>query len=938
MKKRKHRGPTLFDFIKSNNQENCRDKNSKKGLSKGSDVKKDSDGNGDKFSIGHNEVSGLLIGLKRNVETKHQEKARLNKNVTLTMLLNNNDESSGRNYSILTREMPDVIPGESYYLLQVTYDGNLGKAVLLMYDEKRHEIRKWVDTYGHKPYFLTDLEPQEVRRLGITKNSSFAGMDVIERYDLLNKKILRLTKIYTTDPLAVRELRDKVPRAWEAKIKYHDNYTYDLGLIPLLPYMVTKNGILPVPHKVSPEEIEKINEAFKGESDEFKKLAIAWIPIFEVPPPNVRVLAIDIEVFTPSLGRVPDATKAPYPITSVALASNDGMKKVLVLIRNNMKLTEEQIRKLSEQDIEIEFFDSERALVIELLRVIRKYPILLTYNGDNFDLQYIYNRALLLGIPENMIPIKKTSDYFTINHGIHIDLYKFYDINAIKTYAFGNKYKEVNLDAVASALLGEHKVSITKPISELEYDELVIYNFRDAKLTLQLFSFNSYLPWKLIVLISRISKLGVEEVTRKQISAWIKNLFFWEHRRRRYLIPNREDIIKLKGEVRSSATIKGKRYQGAFVFEPVVGVFFNVLVLDFASLYPTIIKKYNISYETVNEEGCTKYVEAPEVGHKICQEREGITALIVGLLRDYRVKIYKRKAKDKSLSDQMREWYNTVQAAMKVYINASYGVLGAESFELYCPPAAESITAFGRYAIRSTMRYTMEKGIPILYGDTDSMFLWSPSEEILKDIINWVQKEFGLEIEVDKVYRFVAFTGLKKNYIGVYPDGSIDVKGLLGKKRHTPQFLKEAFSNVIEMIKRIETPEDLVETRERIKDLVQQLYVNLRKQYYNLDEVAFHMQLTKGLNEYNKNVPQHVKAARMLLKFGVNVAPGDVISFVKVKGAEGVKPVQLAKLTELDLEKYYEAIDSTLSQILKAFSIDNSQLSGTSKLAAFLVK
>jgi DNA polymerase I len=535
-----------------------------------------------------------------------------------------------------------------------------------------------------------------------------------------------------------------------------------------------------------------------------------------------------------------------------------------------------------------------------------------------------------------MIIFKKVNDMFTTRHGIHIDLYQFYDINAIKTYAFGNKYKEVNLDAVAFALLGEHKVQITKSISELNYDELVIYNFRDAKLTLNLLTFNSWLPWKLMVLISRISKMSIEDVTRKQVSAWIKNLFFWEHRRRRYLIPNKEDIEKMKGSIKSSAIIKGKRYQGAFVFEPVAGIFFNVVVLDFASLYPTIIKKYNISYETVNELGCKKYIEAPEVGHKICQDREGITPLIVGLLRDYRVKIYKKKAKDKSLDGRLREWYNTVQSAMKVYINASYGVLGADSFELYCPPAAESITAFGRHAIKATMKRAEEHGIVVLYGDTDSMFLWSPPQDRLDNIITWVKNSFGLEIEIDKIYRFVAFTGLKKNYIGVYPDGSIDVKGLLGKKRNTPLFVKETFTQLIDMIREIKTPEEVVETRRRVKEVVKQLYTNPRKQYYDLDELAFHMQLTKSLNAYTKNMPQHVKAALMLRRFGVEIGQGDVISFVKVKGSEGVKPVQLAKLPELDLEKYFEVIETTLGQILKAFSIDSAYLNGTSKLEAFL--
>ena len=914
--KRPHRGPTLLDFLNKNKAQ--RSSTEKKVTQKPTYV-----------SL-QNEKQEEKKNIEKMVKLVMAKKANLSYQKLLS--------SGSRDYTTLLKPRREAEDGKEYYLLQVIYDGKRNKAVLLLYDEENHEIVEWVDAYGHKPYFLTNIAPEEVRELGLHKYKSFAGMEVVYRYDLLHFTRRKLTKIYTTDPLAVRELREKVPKAWEAKIKYHDNYTYDLGLIPTLKYKVKNKKLIPVPYKVTMDEVERVLKAFEDESEEFKQLAVSWIPIFEAPPPQVKAVAIDIEVFTPAIGRIPDAETAPYPIISVAIASNDGLKKVLVLIRENMKLTENQIKMLKEGEYEVEFYDSEKAMIMELMRIIRQYSILLTYNGDNFDLAYLYNRALALGIPKDMIIFKKGNDKFEIKHGIHIDLYRFYDIAAIKTYAFGNKYKEVNLDAVASALLGEHKVQLTKSISELNYFELAHYNFRDAKLTINLFTFDDYLPWKLMVLVSRISKLGIEDLTRKQVSAWIKNLFFWEHRRRKYLIPNKEDIIAMKGTVKSSAIIKGKSYQGAFVFEPSAGIFFNVVVLDFASLYPTIIKQYNISYETVNAPNCKEYYEVPEVGHKICKDVEGITSQIVGLLRDYRVKIYKKKAKDKSLDPKVREWYNTVQAAMKVYINASYGVLGAESFELYCPPAAESITAYGRFAIKSTMEYAKKHKIVVLYGDTDSMFLWDPPRELLDDIIEWVKKNFGLEIEIDKVYRFVAFTGLKKNYIGVYPEGDIDVKGLLGKKRNTPQFVKEAFISMIEMIKASQTPEDVVKTREKVKNLVRELYTNLRKQYYDLDELAFHMQLTKPIDSYTKNMPQHVKAAKMLRRFGIQLNQGDVVAFVKVKGSEGVKPVQLAKLPEVDIEKYYEAIESTLGQILRAFSLDAAALSGTTKLLNFLIK
>ncbi len=839
------------------------------------------------------------------------------------------------------KEEVTKVEGGVYYLMQVKYDGKRRKAVVLLYDSKNHKFVEWLDTYGHKPYFLTDLPPDKIREIRkLVKHPAFDGYDVVVRYDLLHDKERRMTKIYTKDPLAIKTLRNYVPKAWEAKIKYHDNYIYDIGLVPMMKYTVKDGKLLPIPVKISKEDVERLDEAFKNERRLFKSMARSWLPFFEADPPNIKFLAMDIEVYTPTIGRVPNATTAPYPIISIAFASNDGLKKVLVLMRDNIEFGEEFLSKSG--DVEVEFFDDERSLIMYAFELIRQYPILVTYNGDNFDLNYLYHRALVVGIPYETIPFKPAQDRYELLHGLHIDLYQFYSINAIKVYAFGNKYKETGLDAVAQALLGEGKVELTKPISELSYSELVKYNFRDARLTMELLSFNDYLPWKLIVLLCRVSKLGVEDVTRLQVSLWIRSLLFWEHRRRGYLIPLQEDIKALKSETRSSATIKGKKYQGAIVVDPATGAFFDIVVLDFASLYPSIIKQYNLSYETINcpHEECRLANDnrVPEVGHWICKKREGISSVIVGVLRDYRVKIYKKRAKDKSLPDDVRQWYDVVQMTMKVYINASYGVFGAETFDFYCPPAAESVTALGRHTIKSTMNKAKEMGIVVLYGDTDSMFLWNPPRDKLEEIIKWVNETFGLEIEVDKVYKFVTFSGLKKNYIGVYPDGSVDVKGLLGKKRNTPDFIKAAFNEIVKLLGTIDNPDGFIQVRQSIKSIVKDLFRGLREKWYNLDELAFRMQLTKPLSAYTKNTPQHVKAAKMLERFGVTLQPGDVIAFVKVKGREGVKPVQLAKLPEIDVEKYYDAIEGALGQILTAMDFNTQELRGISKLELFLTR
>ncbi len=828
------------------------------------------------------------------------------------------------------------------YLLNVQYDGDKGKALLKFLDEDKGIIIQYYDGYGHKPYFLVDIPPDKVKEISkIVSHPSFDHTEVVEKIDLLFNRKVTMTKIVTKDPLAVRTLRNYVPKAWEANIKYHDNYIYDLQLIPGMKYYI-RNGKLELVKPAITGDFKKLlEEAFKDEHEDTRKLAIEWAPLFETPAPKARRLAVDIEVYTPFKGRMPDPNRADYPVISVALVGSDGYNRVLVLAREGIVFGE--VPEDYPAGAVIEIFDDERALILEALRVIDNYPIVLTFNGDNFDLNYLYNRALKLGIPRELIPIKWFRDYPSLKKGVHIDLYKFFENKSIQAYAFSGKYKDFTLDAIASALLGVSKIKLEEHIGVLNIGRLVTYNYRDSWLTLQLTLFDNELVWRLIVLLMRISKNSLEDVVRRKVSKWIQGLFYWEHRRRNYLIPLSEDIQMLKNKVVTEAIIKGKKYAGAIVIDPPTGVFFDVVVLDFASLYPSIIKRWNLSYETIDppDEACPKdkriYVrdENGNIIHEVCVEKPGITAQITGLLRDFRVKVYKKKAKDKNLSPEERSWYDVVQKAMKVYINASYGVFGASSFPLYAPPVAESVTAIGRYTIKNTIKKARELGLKVLYGDTDSLFLWHPSEELLEKLREWVYRNFELELDVDKGYKYVAFSGLKKNYIGVYPDGTVDVKGLVGKKKNTPEFLKDAFNEVLQALGSVNTPEEFEEVKEYIRSKIKTIYLRLRNLQFTLDELAIRMTLSKNLDEYKKNMPQHVKAALQLSALGYRVFAGDVVFFVKVKGKDGVKPIQLAKLHDIDVEKYLKAVESTFEQILNAINVDWKEIAGISKLEAF---
>jgi len=838
--------------------------------------------------------------------------------------------------SILTSPLVESAEG---YLFDVKYDGSLRRAVALIYDPKRDVIVKWADRTGHKPYFLVNVPPEEAGspERGVSTHPDFERFDRVVKFDPIARRRVTMTKVVVSNPLAVRHLREKFKGpgegAWEADIRYHHNYIYDRNLVPGMPYRVSRTWE-PLGWSFEGVDRDKLRIVLGDETDEeLMRNASAWMPIFEVPPPEPCIASLDIEVYTPSKGRVPDPSEAKYPIISIAVARGDGSSKVFLLGGG----WGESFREVP-HEVDVEIYDSERALILESLIYASKCPVLATFNGDSFDLPYIYNRLLMLGIPPEEIPVTVTNDYSTINWGVHIDLYKLFDIRALQAYAFGNSYREKTLDEIARALLNVGKIEIPDTVSNIPLDLLVRYNARDAHLTLRLLTDKSRLVWNLIVLLMRISKLGIEDVTRSQISAWIKSLMYWEHRRRGLLIPRKVDIERVGSRQTTKAIIKDKRYQGALVLEPPVGVFFDIVVLDFASLYPSIIKNWNLSYETVDNPNCPegKLVKLPGVDHYVCTSIRGLTSEIVGLLRDLRVKVYKRKAKEPNLSPAEREWFNVVQASMKVIINASYGVFGNDQFNFFSLALAESVTGIGRSIMVDSLEKADELRLHILYGDTDSLFVWAPREDALEDLISYVNEKYGLDLEVDKRFKVAVFSGLKKNYLGVTDDGEVIIKGMMGKKRNMPIFIREAFSEAVKLFRSLSEPEDLPKVIGLMRDHVKEIYNKLKNWEYTLDDLAFHVALTKDLSEYKKNTPQHVKAALQLERYGVKLGRGDIIAFVKVKGSPGVKPVQLAAMRDIDIAKYVEHLRTAFEQVLTAFGISWDDITGVKSLEALL--
>jgi DNA polymerase elongation subunit (family B) len=588
-------------------------------------------------------------------------------------------------------DLPELPEDRPALLLSAVYSGEEKKVYLKFYDPRDNVVYHWRDRTGHLPYAYSKVQyADEVGQIA-AKETKYK-VERTRKKDVIADQEIEILKITAPDPLSIggtdNSLRERV-RCWEADIKYHENYLYDRSLIAGIYYVRHGDKIERHMYRIS-DKVEaelkgllwdKIKE--EGESGkEYRQYVTTWANLLNQPIPELKRVAVDIEVESEE-GRMPTPRDHDRRVTAVGFAGNDGLRKVLVLGENMADNGKPLIK-------EAEVCKSEKELLEKAFAIINTYPIIITFNGDDFDLPYLYARSQDArissdgkAIPKDSVPIIVKKESFIkhgmqaepvgIRHGIHIDLFRTFQNRSVQIYAFSRKYTEFTLNAICEALLEDSKLEYEGDIGELPMQTLAEYCMKDADLTFRLTSFGDNLLMKLLVVIARIGRLSVDDIARFGVNQWIRGILYYEHRQRNELIP-RTDELHDKGTASTAAVIKEKKYRGGEVVEPTPGIHFNVVVLDFASLYPSIIKVHNLSYETINcvHPECRETGKIEGTTHWVCQQRKGLSSLLIGSLRDLRVNYYKFLSKDKTLPAQERQLYNVVSQAIKVILNACF--------------------------------------------------------------------------------------------------------------------------------------------------------------------------------------------------------------------------------------------------------------------------
>ena len=366
-------------------------------------------------------------------------------------------------------------------------------------------------------------------------------------------------------------------------------------------------------------------------------------------------------------------------------------------------------------------------------------------------------------------------------------------------------------------------------------------------------------------------------------------------------------------------------YTGGLVFSPKPGLHENIGVLDFKSMYPNIMLKYNLSPDTYIAPNQTippggVYI-APEVGHCFRKSPPGFYKEALTNLIKVRNVI---RQKINTLNPQTIEYHvlEARQKAVKIITNAAYGYSGWVGARWYLKPIAEAASAWGRDIITLAAQIAKKAGLDVVYGDTDSLFIQFDESKVEK-LRHEIESKFKMEVEVDEIYRRIFFTEAKKRYAGLRQNDTLDIVGLEVIRGDWAMVAKQVQENVLKIILKEKSPK-------KAEEYVNKVITDLHNRKIPLSDLIIWKTLTKPPEKYAINTP-HVEAAKILRERGWRLTSGDKVGYIIVAGKGNlfnrVKPYVFAKPEDVDVEYYVtNQVLPAATRILGYFNITKKDL------------
>ncbi|MBT4446206.1 hypothetical protein HOA92_03745 [archaeon] len=619
-----------------------------------------------------------------------------------------------------------------------------------------------------------------------------------------------------------------------------------------------------------------------------------------------KIMAIDIETYNEVM--VIDMDKNPILMIAVYGKDEKGeiFRKVLTY------------KKFKTKHKYIEFLDNEKAMLERCSEVINEFDpdFLSSYFGDGFDLPYIAKRSEKLGVPFNIgkndsgIIIPRFSRRSRVVGIPHIDIYKFV------RYIFGTSWKldSYSLDNVATELLGaqKNKVDLSKMAEDWNQNKGVEkyceYNLQDSKLT---FEITERLYLALMEFCQTVQVLP-DDIIRMRFSRLVEA----------YLLKRAEEmniINPLKPSDDAIAARRAKHIQGAFVFEPTPGIYSDVVVFDFLSLYPTIIVSHNIGAETVATKKPAKSgtaVKVPERDYWINKKPNSMMSTVLAEIIEMRVALKKERIK-RIQKNQEVSLIESKLYSLKILANSFYGYFAFYGARWYSFTGADAITAFARDYIKKVISGATAAGFHVIYSDTDSVMiaLGSKTQKEAHEFVDSINKRLpgAMELEFEGFFPRGIFVGTrgksggaKKKYALIDDKGKMKITGFATVRRNTSQIAKEIQKEFLGYVLRDEIEKGMEYLKVQVK-LVKDHKVPAEK-------MVIKTQLTRALSSY-KAIGPHVAVAKRMKKEGIAISKGMLIEYVVQEGS-GIIRERARQLDQMDSP--YDATYYLKNQVIPA--------------------
>ncbi|KAG9239324.1 hypothetical protein BJ875DRAFT_448380 [Amylocarpus encephaloides] len=393
-----------------------------------------------------------------------------------------------------------------------------------------------------------------------------------------------------------------------------------------------------------------------------------------------------------------------------------------------------------------------------------------------------------------------------------------------------------------------------------------------------------------------------------------------EFHRNKYICPDkavfkgRQQIEEENAEEGDATDVKKKdKYKGGLVFEPEKGLYDKfVLVMDFNSLYPSIIQEFNICFTTVDR---TKLSDDEEQVPEVPQDQDlGILPRLIATLVSRRRQVKSLMKGKNPTTEQLATW-DIKQLALKLTANSMYGCLGYTKSRFYARPLAVLTTYKGREILRSTKDLAESNSLQVIYGDTDSVMI-NANVDNVEDAMK-VGNEFKravndryrlLEIDIDNVFRRILLQA-KKKYAAinlVQIDGKfvdkMEVKGLDMKRREYCNLSKEVSSQLLNEILSGDESDVVIE---RIHEYLRDISAKMRENAIPTRKYTIYTKLGKAPKDYpNADSMPQVQVALREMSRGKTVRKDDVMAYIVTgDGKSSSEPPAKRSYTPSDVTK-----------------------------------